>query len=130
MLIHYTYRDAAGKYSNGAQAATVKEALRVFRRFVGEAAALYVVPDDNSMIAWTSFGKGMFEVQLMNHVKQRKRSGQVSASFAEQCLRRIYRGDLALADLDEHSFYYHAGAWDPTSDLNYWTARDPSHWET
>ena len=56
----------------------------------------------------------MFEVQLMNHVKQRKRSGQVSASFAEQCLRRIYRGDLALADLDEHSFDYHAGAWDPT----------------
>lgn len=129
--INYSYVDRSGEWFRGSvRGATLADALDLFRRFDGDASALYLIVDEHSMIAWVQHGPKMFEVQLMNHVERRKRFGQVYNDFAEACLRRVFAGDVLLEDLEEHSFWHGAPAWDPSLDRSYWTYRSrgwPTH---
>jgi hypothetical protein len=128
MRVNYAYKNANGKYFHATQELTADGVVALFRKFRGSSASLYIVLDQDCLAACHQHGREMFEVQLMNERTRRRRLGQVSTDFAEECLRSIFAGDWALRDLEQHSFLYRAGAWDAAEDRNYKLARDVNHW--
>lgn len=126
--IIYGYATPDEEWHYGCLDATFERARDLFHKF-GEtkhAARLHVIVDDDSMIGWQKHGLEMYEVQLMNHVTRRKRLGQAPNAFAEDCLRRVFEGDLELKDLEAHAWFYWAGEWDPKPDRDYWFYRSLS----
>jgi hypothetical protein len=123
LLLNATYVDRTGASLYVSIDATLEQALSVFRSFQGDAASLYLVTSDHSLAAWHKHGPRMYDVQLVDHVLCRKRSAQVANDYAEDCLRRVYGGDMSLSDIESAAYLYVAGAWDPRADPMYWSAR-------
>jgi hypothetical protein len=75
------------------------------------------------MVALHMHGAEMYEVQLMDAQRRRKRAGQVLNQFTEGYIRRVFEGDQELKDLEENSWFYSAGEWEPKADQDYWFYR-------
>jgi len=88
MRVVYGYNDRAGKWFSGCIDATVDDALRIFKRFEGNCASLYVVVDEAVMVGWLMHGSKMYEVQHMDEPGRRKRMGQMLNQFAEPYIQR------------------------------------------